>query len=73
MSSRELPGDARYVVVAPLVMVWKATGGVVMLRKGAMVPASIDPTQRDHLLVGEMIRLRDTAEPEPTPAPHDSP
>jgi hypothetical protein len=54
----EFPGESRYVVTAPLVMVRRMTvNQFVNLFEGERVPADIDPKQRDHLLASAMIQL----------------
>lgn len=63
---REFPGEGRYVVTVPMAMV-RLRGRYEHLFAGAVVPASIDPKQRDRLLKGGMIALRDDLEPELLP------
>jgi hypothetical protein len=57
---REMPGEARYIVTAPLIVVRCAPDGEFHhLYRGAHVPATVDPPQLDMLLSSGMITRRD--------------
>ncbi|WP_155893054.1 hypothetical protein [Intrasporangium chromatireducens] len=52
--ARELPGDANYVVTAPLVVV-RTAKGYQHLYDGQRLPAGVDPVQMRSLIDGGMI------------------
>lgn len=63
MMTREFPRDGRYVVTAPFVMA-RCMNAWHHLYDGDLVPAGLEPKQRDKLLRLGMISLRPDAIPD---------